>query len=393
MTPEPINPEQVISQPDPDYRRIDLLPYVANAWRRKWFIFGWALLGMVLAGALAYLLSPKYDAQVRFLPPAANTNNSMGLFSSRNEGDRYLGMITSRTVADDVCEHEHLQDYFHTQRPSQTRARLAEVTKFLVDKDQFVSVLVRTKEPETSLRIANAYLDALYRLNHSIALNEAANRVEYFSGPLQQEKNRLAAAEEDLKRAQQRTGIVAPEAQLRLGVESISELRRQLADRQVELAAARTGSTEQNSEVVKLRSQIGSLESQIARLQATTNLGENSTASTKQLPELTLEVDRKQREVKFHTMLFELLARQYENDRVQQSYTPSIQLVDKAVLPDVKSWPPRKLFMLAGLFLGGFAGLAWVQLSAMYGQWKRSERASDLKHRWKRGLLHGPAAR
>lgn len=393
MTPDPINPAASTTQPDSEYRKIDLMPYAAAMWRRKGFIVICALLGTVLAGVLAYTIKPKYDSGVRFLPPIVSSQGVMGFIPTRNEGDRYLGLISSRTVADDVIEHEHLQDYFHTTRLSETRAQLGGITKFLVDKDQFVSVRVRTKEPETSLRIANAYLQALYRLNHSIALNEAANRLEYFSGPLEQEKNKLAAAEEDLKRAQQRTGIVAPEAQIKLGVDAIAQLRQELADKQVALAALRTSSTDQNPDVVQLRSQIGSLQSQVARLQADTKSGSGSTASTKELPELTLEVDRKAREVKFHSMLFEVLAKQYENDRVEQSYTPSIQLVEKAILPDVKSWPPRKLFMLAGFFIGGLLGLVWVQVRAGYGRWKRSAGSAVMASRWKEALLYDRATR
>ena len=76
--------------------------------------------------------------------------------------------------------------------------------------------------------------------------------------------------------------------------------------------------------------------------------------------------------MKFHEALFEILTRQYENARLEEAYTPAIELVDAAVVPDEKSWPPRKLFMLLGLFLGGLLGVIYVGL-----------RAAKLPRRWK----------
>jgi len=78
------------------------------------------------------------------------------------------------------------------------------------------------------------------------------------------------------------------------------------------------------------------------------------------MPELTLEVERLTREVKFHEALFQILSRQYENARVDESYSAPVELVDRAVLPDEKSWPSRRLFAMVGLLAGTLAGMVLV---------------------------------
>jgi uncharacterized protein involved in exopolysaccharide biosynthesis len=83
------------------------------------------------------------------------------------------------------------------------------------------------------------------------------------------------------------------------------------------------------------------------------------------MPELALEVLRAQREVQYHETLFEILSKQYENAKVGEAYSPPVELVDKAVLPDVKSWPPRKWFALGGLVVGGLIGFLIVGLKAL----------------------------
>jgi tyrosine-protein kinase Etk/Wzc len=350
-------PGRAAAEEDSEFRTIDLARLIMVIWRRKYVVFGTAVLGLVVAMVISFLLHPKYDAVARLQPPTSRDGGMISIFPTRNLGDTYLGLLTSRTVADDVIEHQHLKDYFHTTKPSPLRRSLAAMTTVRVDKDQFVSVIVRAAEPETAMRVANEYVDALYRLNQSIATAEAEHRLEYFEGPLQQEKNRLADAEEDLKRAQQSTGMILPEAQVRMGVSALGQLKQEIAEREVQLAAVRTGGTENNPRVIELKSQISTLYGQLARMEADNG---GTGGKKNNVPELTLAVDRKAREVKYHETLFGILSRQSENARVDQSYTQQVAIVDRAVIPDEKSWPSRKLILLIGLFVGGALGLFFV---------------------------------
>jgi uncharacterized protein involved in exopolysaccharide biosynthesis len=102
---------------------------------------------------------------------------------------------------------------------------------------------------------------------------------------------------------------------------------------------------------VELKSQIGSLEAQLHRLQSQTT-PESNKGSNSALPAKTLEVERKAREVKFHETLFDVLAKEAESAKLTDSYTPSIELVDKGVLADEKSWPSRRGFAEVGLICG-----------------------------------------
>jgi uncharacterized protein involved in exopolysaccharide biosynthesis len=318
---------------------------------------------MLVAYGLSWAIHPQYDATVRLMPPTPRQEGLSLLLPTRNPGDQYLGEISSRTVADDVIAHQHLADYFHTTKPSELRRKLSEMAKISVDKDQFVTVRVRAKEPETALRVANEFPAALYRLTDAITLSQAEHQLRYFEGPLEEEKNQLNEAEEELKQAQQKTGMVQPETQVRLGVGAIADLKQQLAARQEELAGLETGRTSENPQVITLKSQIANLDGQIRALEAQTG-GQGTPAAMAKLPALALDVMRKQREVQYHETLFEILSKQYENAKVDEAYSPPVELVDRAVLPDVKSWPPRKGFALGGLVLGGMAGLAIVAAEA-----------------------------
>jgi tyrosine-protein kinase Etk/Wzc len=350
---------QAVLGEDSEYRVIDLRRFIVSLWKRRHFILKWAVGGMLLGYGAAWLMHPKYDATVRLMPPTPKQTGLSLLMPTHNLGDQYLGLIMSRTVADDVIARQHLADYFHTTRPSELRRRLAAMSKITVDKDQFLTVTVRAPEAGTALRIANEYPAALYRLNDTITLSQAEHQLRYFEGPLEEEKVKLAQAEEDLKAVEQRTGMIAPDAQVRLGVGAIADLRQQLATRQEQLAGLETGRTSENPQVMTLRSQIASLNAQIHQLEAQTG-GAGTTAAAAKMPELELEVDRRVRDVKYHETLFEILSKQYEGAKIDEAYSPPVELVDRAVLPDEKSWPPRKWFALGGLFLGGLVGALMV---------------------------------
>ena len=116
---------------------------------------------------------------------------------------------------------------------------------------------------------------------------------------------------------------------------------------------------------MRLQTEISGLEQQLQKLQNDSSRRQPGSVElpTAKVPELVLEYVRKQREVKYHEVLFELIARQYEAARLDESRdAPLLQVVDRAVVPDRKSGPPRTLLILASCVLGAFAGAIWLIL-------------------------------
>ena len=141
----------------------------------------------------------------------------------------------------------------------------------------------------------------------------------------------------------------------------IAETRAQIAVRQVELSALRQSATNQNSDVIRLQSEINDLQEQLSRLQTGTSKSGSIVIPTSKVPGLELDYVRKMREVKYHEALFEMLARQYEAAQMDEARdAPLLQVLDPASYPDTKSSPPRMLMIFAGLILGCLAGSVWV---------------------------------
>jgi len=113
--------------------------------------------------------------------------------------------------------------------------------------------------------------------------------------------------------------------------------------------------------VIRLESEIDDLQGQLVRLQR--GSGNKSTANipTAKVPALQLEYVRKEREVKYHEALFDMLSRQYEAARLDEVRdAPVLQVLDAASYPDAKSSPKRLYIMLGGLLLGLVSSCFWV---------------------------------
>jgi uncharacterized protein involved in exopolysaccharide biosynthesis len=357
---------------------IDLAEFLQKLRRGKRTILGATFAVFVIATLVAFLLPPRYTSTTSFVPPAnVGSGSSMASIVSgqlsaigagdllggiKSPGDLYAGILKSHSIAEDLIKRFDLMHVYKVQKESQAEKTLNSNTNVEVDpKSTIVTVDVTANSPQLAHDLASAYMDALRDTNGRLALSQSSQRRLFFGQQLAKEKDDLEDAEVELKRTEEQSGLIAPTGQTTVEIETIAQTQAQIAVREVQLAALRDSATEQNSEVIRLRSEIDDLQGQLARLQK--GSGKESTAAipTSKVPGLELEYVRKEREVKYHEALFDMLSRQYEAARLDEARdSPLLQVLDPATYPDTKSWPKRSYFLLGGLVLGFLGGSIWV---------------------------------
>jgi len=357
---------------------IDLLELGRLLRRNRLLILKFGLAFAVLTAIVLLLMKPSYKGEASFLPPnsmstggASALLGQLGMLGSAGSALTglkdptliYVGILGSRTIADDLIRQFDLAKVYNTKKLSQTEKALKSHTKILSGKDSIVVVDVEDHDPKRAADLANAYLAELHKQNDRIAFTEAGQKRLFFQEQLEKEKDSLADAEVELARTQEQSGLIQPGGQAQLQLESIAQIQAQIASREVELAALSQGATGQNPDIIRLRSEIEGLQAQLSKLERSTGKtgGGNVQIPTAKVPELTLTYVRKAREVKYHEALYELLLRQYEAAKLDEARSaPLMQVVDYAVVPDTKAGPGRLLMtILAGLF-GTFVGAVWV---------------------------------
>jgi tyrosine-protein kinase Etk/Wzc len=404
VTSTPPESEVRAGQPVSEEQRIDLIAVATLLLREKKTISKFMLVMFVLAVLVVYfVMKPTYTGRAMFLPPQTTPGSGMSQLASqlgslgtlgalggvKSPGDIYIGILGSRTIADELIKRFDLQDVYKKKRLSDTEKELKDRSTFVSGKDTLIMISVEDHDANRAAEIANGYLDALREQNGRLALTESSQRRLFFEEQLEREKNALEDAEVELKKTEEQTGLIAPSGQAQMEM----QVRAQITSLQIELAAMKQGATDENPQVVRLQTQIAGLQQQLQRFQSDPAMRQPGGVQlpTAKVPELALEYVRKQREVKYHETLFELLARQYEAARLDESReAPVLQVVDRALVPDKRSGPSRVLLVLLVALLGAFLGATWVLLRNAIGQFEqdpaKARRLEALRQAARNGL-------
>jgi uncharacterized protein involved in exopolysaccharide biosynthesis len=370
----------------PAGREFDILDVLLILAARKGLIFWASVAGFVIGVGLVLMVKPTFTAKAVILPPQQDQSSGSALLgqfgalasltgvSSSSLGiksptDLYIGLLGSDSITDAIIKRFDMIRILRPKRYSDARFAVQKSAKFTAGKDGMISISFTDQDPKRAAAIANAYVDELYAFNNRLALGGASQKRLFFEQQLSQEKDRLADAEVALKETEEATGVIAPTGQTETVIRQVAQMEAEITSREVQLDALRTSSTEQNPDVIRLTTELNGLRVQLRDLESGTGKHTPGSISitTANVPQAGLEYIRKEREVKYHQFLFDLLARQYEAAKMDEAKAaPVIQVVDRATPPDKKSAPFRALWALVGCFLGFSLTILWVVTSHIY---------------------------
>jgi len=356
---------------------IDILELLLVLARDRRRIVVVTLVALVLGGTLSFLIASTFTATATILPPQQQESSAsalMGQLSSlaglgggggllKNPADMYVSMLTSRTVLDRTIDRFHLQTVYKTKSMDATRRELKANIATEAGKDGLIQIAVKDTDPRRASDLTNGVIEELYHLTSTLAITEAAQRRLFFDQQLGNEKTALTAAEEDLRKTQEKTGLIQLSGQAEEIIRNVADLRAQIVSREVQMQALRTYAADQNPDVTRLQQEIVALQQQLAAVENNQRRMQpgDIQVPTGQVPEAGLEYARKLREVSYHTALLTLLSREYEAARIDEAKSaPLIQVVDHAVPPEKKSGPHRALITLAAGFVGFVFACLWV---------------------------------
>lgn len=178
---------------------------------------------------------------------------------------------------------------------------------------------------------------------------------------MKEANDELAKAELSLKETEERTGLIQLDNQSRVMLQAYAELRAQVEAKQVEAQSMRSFATSENPDLVRAEEELRALQDQLTRLERGKGGHSPTDLALEKVPGVSLEYIRKLREVKYYEALFELLAKQYEAARIDEARDASvIQVLDKAIVPEKRSWPKRSYMILAVTLFSLFLAISLV---------------------------------
>lgn len=358
-------------------------------WEQRRFLLRWTVIGLVVSLAIALLIPSRYVATTQLMPPdnqsgggaaaflAAAGRGGSGLaglagdlLGTKNSGALFVGILSSRTVQDRLVDEFDLRREYGDKKMEDARMDLSKHTGVSEDrKSGILSISVWDHNPQRAADLAGAYVKELDRLVAEVSTS-AARRERIFL------EERLLAVKQDLDAsaskfsdfASKNTAIDIP-AQGKAMVEAAATLQGQLIAAESELHGLQAIYTDQNARVKALRARVSELRAQLGKIGGEAGgagaLSPKSDPSLypsiRQLPVLGVTYADLYRRTKIQETVFELLTQQYELAKVQEAKEiPSVKVLDAAVVPTKKSFPPRGAFTATGALLFFLGACVWI---------------------------------
>ncbi|MEY3995735.1 MAG: hypothetical protein RL344_78 [Pseudomonadota bacterium] len=335
----------------------------------------------IVAAVIVALLQPKYfNAQIRLMPPTSNSGSGQAallgalggaggaasMLGIKTPGDLYIGLLKSRSIIDHVIAKFSLKEVYKIKTAQNTRLQLANLTKVVAGKDGIINIDVEDQDPKRAAAIANEYFYALQNMMQRMAITEAGQRRLFFETQLKQAKNQLTDAEEAFKMMQQTTGVLQLDTQGKVAIEAIARIRAAISAKEVELASLRQYATPENPDYQRKSIEMDALRNESSKLERSQTGDANQVANlgnNKKLTDSGMDYARRLRDLKYAETVFELLAKQFEFARLDESRdVTSLQLIDEAIVPELPSRPNRTLLILAGSLFSLLFAVAIVLL-------------------------------
>jgi uncharacterized protein involved in exopolysaccharide biosynthesis len=391
MTEQPVNQAPL----DDEIDLLDLLQTVVDNLRL--LILGPLVAGMAALG-ISFAIAPTFTAQTSFLPPqqqqgmAASMLASLGALGGlagaasgiKNPNDQYVAFLKSNSVEDALIDRFDLISRYKAEYRSIARKTLEANVKISSGKDGLITVAVDDKDPKTAADIANAHVQELTRLMGRLAVTEAQQRRQFFEKQLQQTQEKLTQAEQAVKATGISTNVL--KANPVSAVAAVAALQAQITAQEVKLGAMRGYLAETAPDFKQALNELVTLRNQLAKLSidSVTKAGSEGSADQN-------DYIGKYREFKYQETLFELFAKQFEMAKVDESREgATIQVLDKAEPPELKSKPKKALIVVVSTLAAGFALLLFVFIrQALRNAGQGVESASKLKQikvSWNRAL-------
>jgi len=360
---------------------VSLIEVLTQLAYRKWLIAEVTGIAVLAGVILSFALPVRYTATVKIMPPQQTQSTASMLMMNqltsvgggslaslaggglglKSPNDIYIGLLTSRPIADAIIQKFSLAKAYRAKDMTEARKELASFTEVSSEKNGFIAVSVTDLDKNRAAAMANTYMDQLRILTKTLAVTEASQRRLFYEEQLKQAKEALVTAELTFQQVQQQKGLIQLDAQARAMIEELAALRAQVAAKQVEVQALRSYSTEQNPDVQLAERELTSVQAEETSLEQRNHVPGIAGLGLGNIPSAGLEYVRAAHELQYQQALFDMLMKQYDAARLDESKDAAvIQVVEPAIEPDRKSSPKRALIVVLFAAVGFFVACLLV---------------------------------
>jgi uncharacterized protein involved in exopolysaccharide biosynthesis len=365
-------------------RRYRILPYLQLFWEHRPFLLRVAGYAFAASLLLSFLIPTRYQSVTRLMPPD-NQSSGLGMIAAlaghagdlggvagdllgvKSSGALFVGILNSESVQDAVIEKFQLQKVYHDSKVEDARKDLTQRVDISEDrKSGIIFIGVTDHDPKRAAGMAQEYVAQLNRLVAEVSTSSARRERIFLEERLKNVKTDLDSAAKSFSEfASKNTAIDIP-AQGKAMVEAAATLQGQLIAAQSELSGLQQIYSSNNVRVRSTQARIDELQKKLNELGGAGTQGQAETdnslyPSIRKLPLLGVTYADLYRETKLQETIYELLTQQYELAKVQEAKEiPTVKVLDPALVPTKKTFPPRGIITVLGTLFGIVLGMIWI---------------------------------
>ena len=351
-------------------------------WRR--LIFWNALAVTVSAAVVSLVLPQRYTATAQLLPPSdepdifgltsllgGGAGGSLGklkagLMGAASSSDLTVGILSSRTVMQNVAERCSLAAYYQVRRPTPEKLvrRLKDMTKFTASNEGIVRIAVEANSRQLAARVANTFVAELDSFLRQSNIGRGHNMRVFIEKRLGQMDNSLAAAGESLRVFQEANKVASVEDETKAAIDAYAKLKSELSVQEAQYEAARAGASDENQYVDNLRRQMSASRGALQKLEVgggSGGFGVGFGVSFEHLPDIAARFARVYLAFKIQQEAYAALYQQYEYARILEARdAPALTVLDYARPPERRSSPIRSRIVIIAFLFGLAAGCVFA---------------------------------
>jgi uncharacterized protein involved in exopolysaccharide biosynthesis len=368
-------------------------------WGRRQFFVRVAGIALVASTIIAFLIPKQYTSTAQLMPPDSQSTSGMAMMAGfvakgggglgsaasdllgmKSTGALFIGVLRSQTSQDRLVQQFDLKRVYGTSLVTDARMKLDQNTSVSEDrKSGIITVSVTDRNPQRAAALTSAYVDELNSLVAELSTSAAYRERVFLEERLKFVKQDLDDASNQLAQFSSKNNTIDIQDEGKAIVEAAANLAGQMIAAQSQLEGLRQIYTDNNPRVQSLNARVAELRKQLQKIGGTgrenTKDGVSGTEqssempypSIRNLPLLGVKYADHYRHAKIQETVYELLTEQYELAKVQEAKeTPSVKVLDAALIPEKKSSPHRLEIMLLGTFLAVSLSVVWVLGSAQW---------------------------
>ncbi len=309
---------------------------------------------------------------------------------SNEEMGMYNTIIYSRTLLEKVIYEFKLIDIYELDKddPEHMEKAIKILSNNIstIETPNFAyEIEVRSPDPDLSATMNNFIVKEMNNKIVEMKIEKSKNNRIFLEERVAEIKDALSSAEDSLRFYQEKSGMLEAVEQVKEVMGIYGELETELIKKQIEVSILKQIYPSGHPQLEEAELGIKEYSKKIQKLKLE---GEDNSLllSLKSIPEKAVNYFRNFRNVEINSAILQFVLPLYEQAKFEeQKDVPVIQIVDVAVPPAKKSFPPRTIFTLILMFIAFLICFVFILLNENEN-WQSSDKYKYIRtnlFKWK----------